>query len=238
MYKNIYFLHIPKSAGRYVYHCALAPMESIIVENNIRIDVHHTSGANAHQMWCKVLIDDFTYIISSFRDPVERLVSHYCHVMTLNKMGLKIADKEVKPISKELFLEWVEENKNPQADFQAKNFLLETTQTLTTFDFKALFTDVVVTEKDIKAKLKRTNLLIRSEDLTEENTKKLRQKILLDLNIDADISDIPIPINPYFTNELSAEIYKQLTEDEKAKLYALNPLDTKIYKTDAYFWNP
>lgn len=235
MYKNIYFLHIPKTAGRFVYRNLLIEMQDTLTENHVRIDVHDQAGISAHQAWCTTYIDDDTYIISIMRDPVKHLVSFYCHTQALSMKGTRISPLGGPTINKASFFNWIDQEwlKN----YQVKNFIVEKEST-EKFLHKELFKNAITESGLIDQKLSKVNLLLRNDDLTENNIVKIRTKILEDLGIDTSSVSTNFIVNPEFSNEDSTNLYNTLTKEEIDFLYKLSPIDKRIYEDDSYFWIP
>jgi len=77
-YNKIHLIHIPKTAGWYLRTELLDFVVDGLKEKNIQlIDLED----HWHNGWTQV--DDRTYTITSFRDPVKRLVSHFTYMIGL-----------------------------------------------------------------------------------------------------------------------------------------------------------
>lgn len=235
MYKNIYFLHIPKTAGRFAYQNLLMELEGSLNEGQVRIDVHNQTGVSSHQAWCTTYIEDTTYIISIMRDPVKHLVSLYCHTQAISINGERISPLGGPTINKKDFFNWI--NQEWLSNYQSKNIMVEKEST-TRFTHKELFKKPITELEPVKQKLSRINLLLRNEDLTEANIVKIRKKILEDLGIEATSVSTNFVVNPNFSNEDSTNLYNSLTKAEKDVIYKFSPIDKQIYEDDSYFWIP
>lgn len=239
MYKNVYFLHIPKTAGRYLYHNILWVIQDTLVENNIRIDVHHDTRLLAHQQWCESFIDDSTYIVCSLREPAEQLVSYYCHLYGLKADGTRRVPVGGDPINRESFFTWLNSVKDAYSNYQVKNILHTNLQTGLTDPLKA-FAEMEIDEALLEERLSRINLLVRSSDLTEENTLKLREKLLSDLGITSESASTITGLrkNPGWQNDDSSTLYGLLNAADIKLLNKISSIDKKIYDNDSLFWHP
>ena len=77
-YNKFYFLHIPKTGGRFFTKYIVNQIEDALKQNNIDI-IKPPDNALKHGGWHKD-IDDNTYIVSVFRDPVEFFISAISHM--------------------------------------------------------------------------------------------------------------------------------------------------------------
>jgi hypothetical protein len=213
-------------------------MEDTYQKSNITISVHHETGLNAHQGWCSTYISDKTYILSVFRDPVEQLVSLYCHSQGLNQGGTRWLPVGGETIAKNYFLEWVDLNVNWIENYQAKNFMVEQEAKMPYMGRKP-FIGPISDVNLLEERLARTNLLIRSPDLREDkDVIAIRKKMFSDLGIpEAEIISTTRTFSD-FSNPDSSNLYSQLSEKDIETLYQLSPIDKRIYETDSYFWSP
>lgn len=202
--KNIYFLHIAGTGGRALKKYVLNPL----LNKNVEI-------VGKHNGWSE-FIDDSTYIISIFRDPVKHACGFYLHF--LHK-------KEYGPDVKKLFLEHYR-NSEMLYNFQSKNFVTSG-QTFNYGTGKYFNSDTVKIDKDLlEERVSRIDLLI-SQDLLYHDIQYVAN-ILAD---QLDLHRIKIEnVDKYeYSNGDSHDLYNSLTEDEKREIQEYNDIDYKIY---------
>jgi hypothetical protein len=241
-YNKVYFLHIPKTGGRFLTKSILRPMESALKDNGIEL-VKSPEDMRQHAGWPS-WIDEQTYIITVFRDPCEFFVSAVCHSEAGKK---KIIDEdnwhilkdmgESLTVSKEeLFstlLRW-----DYLENFQSKNLIIEPEEKSVIQQAMADHSkNKLIDESSVYDKLNRINLIIRHKDLKNMDYSLLVNKISQDLGIDIkiDLSNINGDI---FKNKASEVLFNSLNEKEKDIIDQMFTLDKKIYKDDSLFWNP
>jgi len=176
------------------------------------------------------------YILSSFRDPVKRLVSHYAFW----KQG---ADKpENKPKEVIDFLTWVEFNKDFLNDYQAKNFMI-TRKNFTTniFDKKTYFDpdflSVNLDRKIVFNRISEVNIFLKDSQLNLATCEAVKNKICTDFSIIYPPSIKEVEIGARRVGAESTEIFNSLSESDKQYLYSLSPLDSEIYNSSWLFFN-
>jgi hypothetical protein len=234
-YKDFYFLHIPKTGGRLYLDTFILPVEDNIINDGI-IHLYNKEKEIGHRQWIED-ISEKTYVTSIFRDPVEHCVSLYSHVKTLDINGYQKNIKNDKELNKKNFFIWIEKHFNTIQNYQSKHIMVPTID-----DFYMLTPDLNqnnLTNKDeTMNKVSKISLLLKTNDLTQENVVKVQNKILLDLRIDkTEIYNGPYN-SKQFENKFSKKIYKSLTKKEKQFIETLNPIDLEIYETSSLFWNP
>lgn len=214
-FSKFYFLHIFKCSGRNFKNNILSPIQNVLKTNVLLYN------GPEHANWDEFFIDDKTYIVSSFREPIERTVSHYVQ----EKYFLK-TNKEL--INKYDFFFWLEENEQKIKNFQAKSIF----QSCSPMNNEIVtYVDFELSEKNISLifeRLSRINLLLHSENIKSENYYFIINKIFSDLNIKTNINDFKQKESLFFNKE-SAQIYNELKEKEKIKLGKINSLDFDIY---------
>jgi len=233
-YKNFYFLHIPKTGGRYV-------KSYILNQLNNQVDI--ISKNERHSGWISD-IDDSTYIFSILRDPVKLVCSQYAHLVS-QKAGL-IEDSldmenhtdRVKEniininLDREHFLKWV--YANPwMYNLQSKEILNGSTENRNVMDIivqKYTFNNNVDKEL-LYDRLNRINLLVRQTSLY--NPESVAQKLCSDLNIEM-AGDLEKD-NSIYHNIASSNLYKQLTKEDIAWIEDLFAVDVEIYNNHSIF---
>lgn len=241
-YNKFYFLHVPKTGGRFFTEYILKPIEKTLEESGIEI-LRLPAGVNKHGGWHKD-IDENTYVVSILRDPVEFLVSLVAH-MESDKHGLIdhqndqiINDKTITlDIDKQLLFNTIEELKYLK-NFQSQNFILtpEDNNVVTYsrrlhnngFDFDA---NIAL----LNERINKTSLMIRNIDLKFMNYSILLKKISNDLGIKINI-DTSLINSDLYENNNSKTLLNKLTNEDTKEIYKNFIIDKKIYDNDALFW--
>ena len=243
-YNKVYFLHIPKTGGRFVTKYLLNPISNLLKENNIEL-VRLPDNVLKHGGWDKC-IDDNTYIISVFRDPAEHFVSIVAHMMA-SEQGLMDDNQNfiVKDngnsldIDKQEVFNILEELKYLK-NFQSQNFLLEPNGEPILHTSRRLYNHKQHFDTDlIMQRIQRTNLMIRHKDLKDINYSLLLSKVLNDLNIETNLTlDNSLIDKQYFKNNASEKLFNKLDSLDKEVIYKKFDFDKKIYDNDSLFWIP
>ena len=250
MKNKFYFLHIPKTGGHYLIDQLITPLKKRLKPKGIKfIGSYHL----AWYIFDHYNIDE-TYIISVFRDPAKRTVSHFCFSMFKN------ADSSPRKGAYELNVEglfkWVEDFQNYLTNFQVKNFIAEYNSkdahidTLYYFIQEISFTKIKTIDRELLQKrLDRIDILLKDTQLNKNTMESVAQKIFNDFKISEPLwkfrSDF-IP-NSHYSININAELYNmnkdsellfsQLNEQQIQKLYDLSPIDTEVYFNNSLFWN-
>jgi hypothetical protein len=229
---SFYFLHIFKTAGRFFEQNVITMLQPTFVENNIE-EIFKNSEQykiNGHGCWFSG-ISDKTYICSILRDPVKRLVSHYAHERTLN-FNAEIFDNSIT-LNKKDFLDWYEQNSHYN-NYQVKNFLVDEKWQDNKNPYETLYF-VDIDKEKLNSKLNKTNLLLRSEKLSN-NVNLIKNLIIEDMQLKPKHNFSFNEINkPVFKNEKSFELFSQLNDFEKNKIYESNKIDSDLYFNDSLF---
>lgn len=239
-YNKVYFLHIPKTGGRFLTKYILRPMDGILQNNGIEL-VKMPEDVRQHGGWHS-LIDDQTYIITIFREPSEFFVSAVCHMMASrnglideeNWHILKDNDKILHVEKEELYgalSRWHYIN-----NFQAKNFAMHPVE-------KSMMQQAIIDSENnyvldkglVYERINRTNLMIRHKDLKDMDYNLLVNKIGQDLGIDINLNLSEIN-KEYFKNHASESLFNRLTQEDKDNICKSFDLDKEIYENDSLFW--
>jgi hypothetical protein len=235
-FDSFYFLHIPKTAGRFYTHAIIDPVRRTLINNDIKIIVDQ----NAHQQW-HTEITNKTYITSLFRDPCEQLVSLYVHSKLVRFEGIK-AITEDSNMDKDSFLYWAEKSFHYIKNYQSKHILFSNTKDYLECEMNAKVSEnfrnnKLVTKDKVFSNISKISLLIKPQMLTDDNVIKLQNQILSDLNIQ-NTSIRQLNYNkPDYENIYSKQIYDSLTAKEKEDIKLISPIDCEIYETNSLFWN-
>lgn len=241
-YNKVYFLHIPKTGGRFLTKYILNPVADTLKEKNIEL-IKLPDNVLKHGGWHKS-IDDQTYIISIFRDPAEHFVSIIAHMLA-NENGLMDQDQNfiVSDGAKDLNIDKKEiynimEELKYLKNFQAQNFLLEPNGEPLLHTSRRLYNHKQHFDIDlIYERIQRTNLMIRHKDLQSMDYSLLLNKISndLELNLNLDLSKIN---KQYFKNTASEKLFNKLTDIDKQFIYQNFNFDKEIYENNYLFWQP
>lgn len=240
-YNKFYFLHIPKTGGRFLTKYIFRPIKDILKENNIEL-IETSEDVMQHSGWPS-WIDDQTYIFTVFRDPSEFFVSAVCHSeASKNNLIdetrwhiLKDKGESLKVTKIDMYnslSDW-----KYMENFQSKNFILQPTK-------KSIIQEAMqeynkhssIDKKLVFDRIKRTNLLIRHKDLKSMDYKLLLNKLSQDLNINIDI-DISNIDREHFKNKASELLFNSLNQEDKNLINKHFSLDKEIYEDDSLFWS-
>lgn len=220
---KICHVHIPKTGGRYIQSTVFKPLVSQFSDNNIQY---------RHGHFGLLGVDQDTYTVTSFRDPVKRTISHFCF-----NVNFKITDYTRLDLNKNNLFKWVENNLDYISNFQSKNFLY--LQQDITQDFFFIQDPVFLkiqnfSKEDVLAKINNINIFLKDTDLNIKMMDRVRKRICKDFNLNFNIINQEIEYNRY---DISSQIYNQLTGKEKRYLYSINKIDSDIYFDELLFWN-
>jgi len=214
-----YHLHTPKTGGSFLKYKLIKPLETYC---NLEF-----VNKSVHEAWS--LVEDDIYIISSFREPVRRIVSHYCHFMEANEDALPSLDG---------FRKWYKNNKAYISNYQSKNFLV--TADLSKWRFalrnESVFINVDLDENKLFENLRRTNLLIRDNQFSDVHLDQVKLKIIQDCNLVNTFHVKDFPSN-YNSRETSSNLFAQLSQSDIDCIMEDDELDHKVYLDNSLYWN-
>jgi hypothetical protein len=239
-YNKIYFLHIPKTGGRFFTKYILEPNESVLKQNGIDI-LKLPENVDTHGGWHKD-IDENTYVISVFRDPAEFFVSLVAH-MVADQNGLIDEDKDyiikdkslIIDIDKQFLFDQIDQLKYLN-NFQSQNFTLTPEKNqLVTESRRSYNNGINLDTKLVNERVNRVDLMIRHKDLKNMNYSELTNKISNDLGIDIKIQ-ITKENRDHYKNISSEILFNKLSKDEIELIYQNFLFDKEIYDNDSLFW--
>ncbi len=213
MYNKFYFLHVPKTGGRFLKNTLIPYLSS-----NIKI----IEGSDRHGGWDKE-IDDNTYIFSVIREPLEVACSLYAHIIA-SKADILFKDSiaEIKiHLDKDAFISWISKSKQYH-NIQSKNFLIGGPVFDNLYNY-SIFGKI--DEKTLDKRLNRINFLVDHKYLLN-NLNNVVEKICTDLNIEKVIIESDTTT---YANIGSLSLYNSLTDSDKTKLSEFFDIDYKIY---------
>jgi hypothetical protein len=219
-FDSFYFLHIPKTGGRYFINSYLKDMEPIF--NNNSIDILYREYG--HMFW-RPDVKDTTYIFTTMRDPIKRTVSHYCHIA---EMLDKFGKKHGYEITPEVFISWVRHREKMISNYQAKSFLYHNLDFSKAYTYKMHKNEEIEFDIDKEALYKnfnRVDFKVKIESF-EDNKDTIINKIFSDLGI-ADALNTTY-INKFENND-SNSLYLSLSEDDKEYLRSILQIDYELY---------
>lgn len=243
-YNKVYFLHIPKTGGRFLTKYILRPIEEQLLKNNIEL-VRTPEDMRQHAGWPS-WIDDQTYIISLFRDPCEFFVSAVSHSVAIknnlvdqnNWNVIKNNNNDFRVDKSELYDAL--EKWSFMKDFQSQNFILSpNVEMISILQYARIKYESKesVNKDEIYKRIKRINLMIRHKDLKFMNYDLLVNKISEDLGINIKLETTNVD-KEYFKNKASEILFNSLTVEDKSIICENFKLDKEIYDNDSLFWVP
>lgn len=235
MYNRLYFLHIHKTGGTFFDSAILEPEKNNLEKHGISIRPNKLVALSRHWAWHEDLTGNTSYIVAIFRDPVERIVSHFCDWQ--KNMDMEISDDYPEQINKANLFKFISNYKKPLTNYQSKVILYDMPEINGYIEDKD-FINIEFNEEILYSRLDRINLMIRTEDLMKiQYFNKIKNKIFFDINIEPQLNGLPEIFEPH-NNPYSKFLLDSLTTLEKHKIYLMNDIDTKIYASNKYFWKP
>ena len=233
-FDSFYFLHIPKTAGRFIREEVIYPLVPTITGAGISF-IGHTLEPNPFHIGWVDEISQKTYLVSSFRNPVEQAVSYFCERTT--NWGRHVnapASMADEMFTKEKMLRQIKKVPYFYENHQSKFFMYNGAW------MNSSKRDYSLDPKDhqelIYGRVRRLNLFLKINPEPFYSI-PLAKKICLDLNI--VFPERKFSSNegflPIFTNERSKRIYSELTEGEKDFIMEMSSLDAEIYFNDSLF---
>jgi hypothetical protein len=174
-YNKFYFMHIPKTGGRYISLKVILPIMEQLNKNGISSTF---SENNSHSGWHSK-IDDQTYIVTILRDPVEQSVSFYSHTIALNPLGQLKNEYDKDKLTKENFFDWIK-NEPSYPNFQANNFLCDEFYLKKDHPKNKLSVNLSFDENLLKERKDKVNLFLDTKNINGRDI-EIQQKLFLDL---------------------------------------------------------
>ena len=234
-FNSFYFLHIPKTGGRLFFYNVLYPLKEIFLKEKINelnnVQMEPPINYYDHSQWKKE-INELTYVCSIFRDPCKHMVSLYTHSQTVNRNQIVSRNNN---INKNTLFQWLETNEEGAKNYQSKHIILPTVKKDENA-YKQFLNNEIVTKQKVMDKISLMSLLLKPEDLSENNIIKIQKKILLDFGIlNSKITNRNYNFDEY-KNDQSKEIYDTLTDRDKEKIRSISDIDTEVYEQKGIFY--
>lgn len=255
-YNRFFNIHIPKTGGTFFRENILVPIEKDLNANGISTNPPSNGGESEisetetfHWCWYKPFITEKTYIYTSLRDPVQRLISQYAwqasRAVFYGRTNYKYDD-----VNKENFYKWLDAYYDTYKNFQSKNLIFFDNDRdlyresvhlgwadgdvpkINSFLFQEKFTNYKIDKSELETNINRINLIVKSEDLRHT---QFQEKVVDKLCSDLNLNNNYVIGNTYGNNNThSFELHKQFSDKEKDKLYEYLDIDTEIYFSDIY----
>lgn len=216
MKDNLYFLTIHKNGNRVIKDKVINKISNSLTDIPIYV---------GNKGWTPVT--DNTFILSTFRHPVLRTISHFCDYKK------NILNDYSKPDIKE-FAQWFDNNQQALTNYQLKNlFYMPDSEKdlLTDNEFKEL--ELPQKMSDVKNRIRRIDCLVRVDNIRNETLLNISQTILKEFKRDL------VPYHPepmqYNINIFSRQLAMSLPEKIKSHIEYINDLEMNIYSTDSLF---
>lgn len=183
------------------------------------------------------------FIVSSFRDPVKRTVSHFAWLATGD---VPVFYKD--PFNKDLgsftditasnLMEWVEIRKDYISNYQSKMFLYPLVHQRHGLGYAdALFNDFIPSRDDMLNQVNKVDFFYRTTQGTESNKEQMKNIIWDEFYIPTEKRISAPSLNSWdHAHQVSADLYNSLSESDKNKIAEINAIDMEIYETDSLFW--
>lgn len=215
--KKIYHFHIPKTGGRFIYTSTIHFLNYDCQLNNI--DPRFVLRSQ-HSGWNN--IDDDTYLYTTIRNPIERLVSHYVFY------NVDIWHENPEDIKNQLLNKLKSSELDYLCNYQSKIIcsedtdLEEKTDNYFEYDFSKL-----------DERINRINFKIKTNEISSLNVTKIYNDSCAWLGIEPFQKE-PINISikqNVFTNQKSKEVLQLLSQDDIDYLIEMNNVDWNLYNT-------
>lgn len=215
-YKSFYYLQIPKTGSKYFIGNIYWPLAEELKKHKINLINMWDQNSNPSITGWDPRIDDDTYIVSTFRDPVKQIISKHCNQFRIsNKPESKYYLNEL-PDKKDFFL-----NVDRYYNNMSKYFSNYSTE-----NDKDIFQSTAIDKESAVRRSKRVNKFI----LESTNPWGTIREILTDMNL-----PIPEYLNKDIfrqkinVNNSSRLLYESLTAEEVEAIRSISDIDEYIY---------
>jgi hypothetical protein len=212
--KNVYLMHIPKTGGQYFSDSLISALNEGCKNKNLNTRKILKDG---HRGWSEV--DQDSYIISIFRNPINRTISHYLYYNppTIQSM------EEIK-ISLLKFVELNDFMHNYQSKFICSdqiNYAENLNNQFFTYDLDKL-----------SSRLNRINKKIKTNSISPKLCLSIYKECCDVLDIEP-VSNISFPDyrSPLYLSPLSKEMRQNLKKEEIDFLTDINKQDFELWES-------
>ena len=215
-YKSFYYLQIPKTGSKYFIGNIYWPLAEELKKHNITLINMWDQNSKPSITGWDPRIDDQTYVVSTFRDPVRQVISKHCNQFRISdKPESKYYLNEL-PNKEDFFL-----NVDKYYNNMSKYFSAHSTE-----NDKDIFQSTTINVDSAVRRSKRVNKFI----LESTNPWETIREILIDM-------DLPVPdylkkdmfrqkVN---VNNSSRLLYESLTAEEMEEIRSKSEVDGAIY---------
>jgi hypothetical protein len=215
---SFYHLHTPKTGGHYLKSKITDMVCPSLEDKNIPFVIDH--GGWTH-------VTDNAFVLSSWRDPAKRTVSHFCHYI---KYGVINAESTVAEL-----MSWIDSNRAYLTDYQARSLFYIKNDPEFFYLNDPTFTELRIEYAPLHEKLKRIDVLLKDTQLIKPICNEVVKLIFNSFDI---LEPISKPITEFHNvNDMSEHLYNKLYKSELTALYELNRIDSDIYFNDSLFWD-
>lgn len=239
--KQLYHFHVHKTGGVWF-------LTNVVPElgNAMRPYLNHTLN-NSHILEENRLLpldlNKEDYVVSSFREPVKRTVSHFAWLIT---GAVPIFYKD--PFNKDLgsysditvdnMMEWIEIRKDYISNYQSKLFSYPLVhQRLGMGYADALLDSFIPNKTDVYENINKVDFLYRTEQGTDSNKEEMKNIIWDEFQIPAEKRIWTPSTNAWdHAHDVSKDLYNALSPSQKEYIASINDIDSEIYETSSLFW--
>jgi hypothetical protein len=239
--KQLYHFHVHKTGGVWF-------LTNVLAELGPKMRPHLNHSFNSSYIVGENILlpmdlykDD--YIVSSFRDPVKRTVSHFAWLITGD-----VPEFYKDPFNKDLgtytdinvenLMEWVDIRKDYISNYQSKMFLYPLTHQRHGLAYAdKLFNDFVPDRDKMFEQLNKVDFFYRTEQGTDSNKEEMKNIIWDEFQIPLEFRGSYPSSNAWdHAHQVSKDLYNSLSQNDKDKIASINELDSEIYETSSLFW--
>ena len=217
-YNKFYYIHIQRTGGRYLFENVINQLYKS--EQIELLNYNKNQGDMPHNGWVDE-IDQDTYVMTIFREPLELICSHYVY---FGLTGDCVTEEEY---TKENLFKFIA--KNPQVhNLQSKSLIL-TSKTYADLVLKSALYQKINLDI-LNEKLERINFSFTLDYLKENSLESISDKISSDIGISPFFNKEDSPGINNFSHPRSRDLYESLNEDDRNNL-------TRYFEGDYYIYN-